>query len=112
MRYYLLSVWKKNGKNSYSQCCSTSTEFNDLLYNMTLYIIEEDEMYVISLIENGNENNQGGNVNCTWYYDEKRNEITVDNKVNKIITNAIDNILSQDELEDLEVLEVAKEPMY
>lgn len=94
MRYYLLSVWKKDGKNSYSQCCSTSQTFDDLLHNMTLYTIGEDEMYVISLIENGNENNQGGNVACTWYYDETRTEIIVDNKVNKTIINAIDNIIS------------------
>ena len=94
MRYYLLSVWKKNGENSYSQCCSTSQNFGDLLHNMTLYTIEEDEMYVISLIENGSENNQGGNVNCIWYYNETRTEITVDNKVNKTVINAIDNILS------------------
>ena len=94
MKYYLLSVWKKNGENSCSLCCSTSKDIDDLLCNMTLYIIQEDEMYVISQIENGDENNQGGNVSCSWYYDETRTKITVNDKVNEIVAYAIDNILS------------------
>ena len=75
MTYYLLTVWKRNGEKSYSQCCSTSTEFDDLLYNMTLYRIKEDEMYVIDMYKDGSERLQGGNVVASWYYDHNRKQI-------------------------------------
>ena len=96
MRYYLLSVWKRNGERSYSQCCSTSTNFDDLLYNMTLYSIEDDEMYVICMCENGNELNQKGVVFCDWYYNKEREQIEVAHcYARKNIINSINKVLEE-----------------
>lgn len=95
MFYYLLSVWKRNGEKSFSQCCSTSDDFDDLLYNMTLYRIADDEIYVISRCEDGNEKYQCGNVSCNWYFDKTRLQIVVENSIDKTIRKAIDIILEE-----------------
>lgn len=70
--YYTLTVWKQDGGRSGSQCCSTSEELSDLLENMKLYLIGDDERYVICRHEMGDELYQGGRVVECFVYDNCR----------------------------------------
>lgn len=94
MKYFLLSVWKENGDKSYSLCCSTSDKQNDLLHNMGLYKINDDEIYVMALCENGTEKYQGGIVSRIQCYNHNRQVIDVNNLVQETIINALNEVLA------------------
>lgn len=76
--YYRLSVWNKETAkpSKTSLCCSTSDDFTDLVYNMSLYTIKDDEIYIIDLIE---PNMEGKEIEvASWYYNNKREQIDWD----------------------------------
>lgn len=75
MTYYLLTTWKKNGEKGGNLEWSISTNFNDLLHDMTLFAIEENEMYVIDQFSHCNGERRGAIVVASWYYDHNRNQI-------------------------------------
>jgi len=93
MRYFLLSVWKKDGQHSYSTCCSTSKHFLDLINNMRLYKIQDDEMFVISQCENGTEKKQKGNVVWNRFYDRRYFKYCPSVRINDTIMFLLNSIL-------------------
>lgn len=75
MTYYLLTTWKKNGEKGSNIDWSISSNFDDLLHDMSLYTIKEDEMYVIDQFNHGNGKFRGAVVVASWYYDHNRNQM-------------------------------------
>ena len=61
---------------------------------MGLYIKKSDEMFVISIIKNGNKQYQGGAVKNNVYYSSSSRAINIPQNIDMIITDQINAILN------------------